>query len=284
MNIYFLKYFYDTIRLGSMTASASENHVTKSAISQGVSQLEITLGIPLLTHRRNTIKVTEEGLAVFESSRALFLQLENLKTKVKSSKSEYEGCLAFACSHSLALSIFPKLYEMFCKEAPKVRLKLIPGHTGSIKKMLQQGDIEFGLVLDNDDLSPFSLDPIYTGKFQLFESCERKKSPIKSCIFPPARVEVFAFKQAFFDQFGFELKTDCEVCSWEIIAELISLNQCVGMIPDYMMWNKEKAKMIRPTSLKLQIPYTLYVAHHYREKLSKNAELFVSLLKTIAGK
>src|SRR5947209_3352520 len=105
MNLFFLKYFYDTVRLKSVTEAARENHVTQSAISQGITQLEKVLAVKLLTHKRNSIKVTPEGEAVFEWSRTIFRQVANLKSRLKANQNEYVGQLSFACSHSLALSI-----------------------------------------------------------------------------------------------------------------------------------------------------------------------------------
>jgi LysR family transcriptional regulator, transcriptional activator of the cysJI operon len=105
MNLIFLKYFHDTVKSKSVTQAARENHVTQSAISQGISQLERILAVNLLTHKRNSIKVTYEGEVVFEWSRTVFRQVEDLKFRLKTNQNEYIGQLSFACSHSLGLSI-----------------------------------------------------------------------------------------------------------------------------------------------------------------------------------
>lgn len=40
LNLTYLKYFFDAVELGSLTASAKANFVTQSAISQGIIKLE----------------------------------------------------------------------------------------------------------------------------------------------------------------------------------------------------------------------------------------------------
>lgn len=190
MNIFFLKYFYDTIRFGSVTQAAQENHVTKSAISQGISKLESYLSVSLLTHKRNAIKITPEGMKVYESSRSLFLNIAELKSGLKSNPNEYEGSFSFACSHSLGLSILSSVLIEYRKRAPQVHLEMLFGHTGLIKNWLKQGKIDLGLVLDNDDLSGLTLQPLYQGAFRIFESISRSpQKRIESCLFPPERVE-----------------------------------------------------------------------------------------------
>lgn len=282
MNLIFLKYFYDTVRLKSVTGSAQENHVTQSAISQGISQLEKMLTVSLLTHKRNSIKVTSEGETVFEWSKTIFRQVEALKSHLTTKQNEYTGHLSFACSHSLALSILPELLAKFQLVAPLVKPKVIFGHTGLIKNWLKQGEIEFGFVLDNDDLSSCSLEPIFSGAFRFFHSCSRAQElPITSCIFPPARAEVHLIKQLFIKKFGYEIKTEMEICSWEVIAKLIDLTSHIGFIPDYVLLSSDKFKSIEPANIELNIPYSIYAAYPLDEALSRNAQFFLQMVKSI---
>lgn len=280
MNLTFLKYFHDTVKLKSVTAAASANHVTQSAISQGINQLEKILSVSLLTHKRNFIKVTSEGEAVFERSRTIFREIEELKSLLKNNQNEYVGKLSFACSHSLALSMLPELLAKFQKSAPLVTPQVIFGHTGLIKKWIKEGDIEFGLVLDNDDLSSCSLELISSGAFRFFQSRLRPKDlPIKSCIFPPARAEVHLIKQLFLKKFGYEITTEMEICSWEVIAKLIGLTSSVGFVPDYVAWSSDKMASLQLANLDLNIPYQLYAAYPLGEELSRNARLFLKSVK-----
>lgn len=277
MNLIFLKYFHDTVKLKSVTAAANANHVTQSAISQGITQLEKILSTRLLTHKRNSIKITPEGETVYERSKTLLRDIEDLKSSCKSSEHEYKGPITLACSHSLALSILPELLAKFKQAAPNVSPRVIFGHTGLIKEWIKQGEIEFGLVLDNDDLSALSLELISTGAFRFFQSKKRKKNePFTSCLFPPPRHEVFLIKKLFLKKFGQELTTEMEICSWEVIAKLIALTHSVGFIPDYVARSN---KSIQAHPLTLHIPYTIYGAYPLNEELSRNAKLFLQITK-----
>lgn len=278
MNLYFLKYFHDTVKLKSVTEAACVNHVTQSAISQGIHQLEKTLGVSLLTHRRNAIQVTSEGDAVFEWSCSILRQVDYFKSSLKASPNEFSGQLTFACSHSLALSMLPELLAKLQKQAPLVVPKVIFGHTGLIKTWIKQGEVEFGLVLDNDDLSSFSLEPIYSGAFRFFQSYSRPKNqPITSCIFPPARAEVHLIKQLFLKKFGFDIRTEMEICSWEVISRLIGMTTSVGFIPDYVAFCSDKRDQICRSDIDINIPYSLYAAYPQGEELSRNAKLFLEI-------
>ncbi len=277
MNIYFLKYFYDTIRLQSVSKAAIENHVSKSAISQGISQLEKSLQAEFLTHSRNKIKITEQGQILFHSCQDLFKKISEIKLSLHPSKTVYQGSLVIACSHSIGLNLLPIILPLLRKKAPKVSVTVYFGHTGTVKEWLQQNKADVGLVIDNDDLSSCILTPLYKGNFALFESKKRKvKKPITSCLFSPDRHEVFIFKKAFKKKYGYELNTDMALCSWEVICQLINENYNVGFIPDYLLLNREKARHMKRSQVTIQVPYTIHAAS--LEPLSKNASLFVQLL------
>lgn len=276
--MFFLKYFYDAIRLRNISEAARENYVTKSAVSQGIVQLEKFLNVPLLTHQRNKIKTTPQGDLLFQSCKGIFRTIDELKLSLQSSLDDYEGSLQIGFSHSLGLNILPAILPMFKKIAPKVNLQILFGHTGNIKQWLEVGKIELGLVLNNDDLSAFMLETLHHGNFAFYESIERDpKEPLTSSLFSPARFEVFQVKKAFYEKYGYELKSDIEICSWEAIANLITSNLGVGFIPDYILLNSTKRSLLRLCKMNATVPYTLHIAS--AEALSKNGKLFAQLLK-----
>ena len=283
INLFFLRYFYDAARLNSVTESARTNHVTQSAISQGISQLEKNLQVTLLTHRRNSLKLTAEGEILFKWSGKLFQQVDALQLEL-TRQTEYTGQLTLACSHSLAFSILPELLMEYRKTAPKIKLKVLFGHTGLIKTWIQQADVELGFVLDNDDLSAFSLLPLHFGAFRFFQSEIRAiDAPLTHCLFPPARFEVFQIKKKFLKANGYTLETEAEICSWEMIARIVQSSASVGFLPDYITLSNDKTSLF-PCNTDLHIPYTLYLANHPKEILSRNALLFTEIASAFFSK
>lgn len=72
---------------------------------------------------------------------------------------------------------------------------------------------------------------------------------------------------------GYEIKSEMELASWELIAKVLENSSSVGFIPDYI-----KTSLLKPTAISLKIPYVIYVAHPYQEVLSRNAQLFLKSL------
>ena len=176
-NILHIRYFYDTVRLGSVSLAARANNVTQSAVSQGIMKLEVMLDAKLLTHSRNRIKVTGQGERLFESARVVIHSVTEMESCLKGDESDYRGHVHFACSHSIAHSVLEGPLMKFKELAPDVKVKISLGHSGIAKEWLKQGKVEFALILDNDDLSGLDFRSIYSGNFEVFQSSKRVQEP-----------------------------------------------------------------------------------------------------------
>ncbi len=281
MNLIFLRYFYDAVRLGGVTESSHANCVTQAAIRQGIAQLEKMLGVSLLTNQCNSMKITPEGEIVYRWGRGIFRQVDELKSQLLD-RGGYSGQIAIACSHSLGLSILPQLLESYRKVAPEVKLRVLFGHTEMIKMWLKQGDVDLGIVMDNDDLSAFDLQWIYSGSFRFFQSGARDPdSQIVQSIFSPARPEVHTIKRMFSEMFGYEVATEQEICSWVVIAKMVGMTKSVGFIPDYLAFCSDRGAQIQPCDIDLAVSYSLSMASLSGERLSRNAKLFLEISASI---
>src|SRR5437870_5477091 len=110
INLTHLKFFYDAVLLNSVSASARENFVSQSAISQGIVKLEHELQVLLTTHQRQTFKLTEQGQVVFEEARRIFTAVDALKERLGALKGEISGDLRFACTNAIAQYFLPLKY------------------------------------------------------------------------------------------------------------------------------------------------------------------------------
>ena len=279
-NLVHLKYFYDASRLESITASAKANFVTQSAVSQGIMKLEQHFKRQLLTHKRNTIKLTPEGKELFSSSKHLFRCIDNVNSTFAEGDHIYRGKIEFACFYSIAVSFLPKALAEFQKYAPHVSAKFITGGPEVIKDALKECRAEFGLMTDRQDLSAYDHELIHKGYFGVYESVKRsdKELPDK-CILGENSYEANALKE-YFKRKGREFHTHIDVTSWEVNVNLILSDVGVGLIPDYLAQVPYRKDLLRPCRLQHDpIPYQLVAAYPKGEELSKNAKLLIECLK-----
>lgn len=281
LNLLYLKYFYDAVRLGTVSGSARANFVTQPAVSQGIRRLEKELGHALITHCRNQLKLTPEGERVFDECRRVFRAVEQLESSLDNGGRELGGELLFGCAQSFASSVlYEPLFELR-RSATQVQPIVMLGHTGLVKQWLRRGDIEFGIALDNEDLSPYDTELLYEGQFRVFCSVNRDRSEaITKCILTRPQRESRSLQRFYEQRFGRRLITDIEIDSWGLIADLVVNNVGVGFFPDYLALHPERQKRIIPCDLGLPpIPYRLFVTYPAREELSAPAKHFIRALK-----
>lgn len=281
LNLIYLKYFCDAVKFGSISASAKANFVSQSAISQGIAKLEEGLGYDLLTHQPNRFHVTYEGQRLFESSKAIFESIKELEHTLFSKPGV--GHIDFACTHSFALALLPKLLRSAREKWPNLHINFRLGHTDIIKDWLKKGVIDFGIVLDNEDLSAFDCEELYQGAYQLYAAASNKSNEDLSFILSEERSETSILKRSYEKKYKKPLPVLMEVSSWEIIATLAEEGLGIGFFPDYVALRRQK--YLKPYPLKIDpIPYKIYAIFPRKMGRNPNVAPFLRLYSKIMSK
>ncbi|MBA3721459.1 MAG: LysR family transcriptional regulator [Parachlamydiaceae bacterium] len=278
INLIYLKYFCDAVKHGSITASARENYVSQSAISQGIASLEKALGAELITHQTNRFKSTPEGLVIFEKSKTVFNSVQELEESLIVEEGVISGRIEFACMHSFALALLPQHLKKVQKECPKLHVNFKLAHTDVIKDLIRKGSIDFGIVLDNEDMSSFESFELYSGEYKLYVSNKIKKYESLPYIISEERVETNSLKRFFKKRFGKEMDVLMEVSSWEVIANLTEAGLGIGFFPDYVALKRMKYLKVVPYKFD-PIPYKIYAIYPKSKKIPKNQLYFLESLK-----
>lgn len=274
-NLTFLRYFMSAAELGSISKAAKKHFVTQSAISQAIGKLELTLGKQLITHEKNRFQLTSEGRLLLEKGKQIFAVFSEIEDAFDEADDIYRGKLALACTHSFALSFLPPHLSQLASHGPKIEFALRLGHTGMVVELVKRGEVDFGIVLDNDDFSDFSSEEIFRGEYRLYQAKKLRKSPLNKFIFSEERKEV-SLVRCHLDRLGIEIQRCIEVSSWEVIATLAEQGLGVGLLPDYIA----RKRALIPCSLKIpSIPYRILAIFSKHHKLSRNGALFLHLMK-----
>jgi DNA-binding transcriptional LysR family regulator len=192
LNLIYLKYFCDAVKSGSISAAARLNHVSQSAVSQGISKLESNLGCTLISHQPNRFKITEDGKQLFTHAKQIFKAIETTEDFLSQDCSR----ITFGCTHSFALSCLPKYLKLANTFLPNLRINFRLGQYFNIKDWIKQGTIDFGILLDNDNLSCFERYSIHQGTYRLYVSKEvEDPSSLSFLLDSEERIETILLKK-----------------------------------------------------------------------------------------
>lgn len=222
-----LLYFYDAVRLSSVTKAAKVRLVTQSTISQAIKKLERVLDEKLLDHQPRKLVLTREGKRLFALAKDLFETLDPFEERLRP-KGEWEGELQIGFSHSLALLLAPRLYEELKKSHPEAVLSPRILHPDALKEAVKAGGLDYALALESLDLNSFECSELYTGKYCLYQ--KKGGKPLKTLFASLERPESLELQKQLKGK-GFEW---VHIPSWELIAEMVSKGLGVGLLPDFL--------------------------------------------------
>lgn len=276
MNILYLKYFCDAVKFGSISASAKTNFVSQSAISQGIAKLEGSLGQKLTTHQQNRFQVTQEGQYVFEKGLEILKNMHELKDNLTVKEGIYTGKVDFACMHSFALAVLPAYLKKAQQLWPDMHVNFRLGHTDIIKTLIKSGIVDFGIVLDNEDLSAFDTREIGQGEYRLYVSNKVEDPKTMGFILSEERLETNLLKTYYRQKLKKELPVKMEVASWEVIANLTEEGLGIGFFPEYVAQKRQKFLKHYDLNLK-SIPYRTLAIFPKSKSIHRNVNAFLSL-------
>jgi DNA-binding transcriptional LysR family regulator len=273
-NITFLRYFSSAGQLKSISKAAKENFVSQSAISQAISKLEVALGKQLITHEKNRFRLTTDGEILLEKSKGIFTIFSEIEDAFNETNGVFKGKFSLACTHSFALSLLPPYLSNLSKICSEVEPVLRFGHTGTIVEWVKNGDVDFGIVLDNEDFTAFHSHEIFSGEYRLYRAKKTAEQVVNKFIISEERREVSLLKQ-YLDDYGIEMRACMEVSSWEVIASLTEQGLGIGFLPDYIVGKRALVPYDCPIPT---IPYRILAIFSKNRELSRNAKMFIDLM------
>lgn len=110
-------------------------HVSPSALSRTIRQLEETVGTPLFWRDNRSVSLTEAGRRFQDYATETLRQWEGLKHSLKNSGAELRGELSLYCSVTASYSFLYDMLNRFRRDHPFIELKL---HTGDAERAVER--------------------------------------------------------------------------------------------------------------------------------------------------
>jgi DNA-binding transcriptional LysR family regulator len=146
MHLESLKLFCDVVRLGSISRAAVANHVTQSAASQSVAQLERRLGVRLLDRSARPLRLTARGRLYYDGCRELVERYLELENTLRQGPAFLEATVQVAAIYSVGLGDMGLYVERFRREVPHARVQVDYLHPDRVYERILDGAADLGLV------------------------------------------------------------------------------------------------------------------------------------------
>jgi LysR family cys regulon transcriptional activator len=150
MNLQQLRYLCAIVDNNLNVSDAAETLFTSQpGVSKQVRQLEDELGVRVFVRAgKRLASITPAGEAVVAAARRALKEIDNLKRVGAEFKSEDEGTLAIATTHTQARYVLPRVVRDFSARYPKVKLELHQGNPMQVAVQTASGDADVGIATE----------------------------------------------------------------------------------------------------------------------------------------
>lgn len=144
-----LEYFVTVADVGTMAGAAERHHISQSAVSLAITELERALGVQLFLRRKaRGIEVTGAAREVLPEVRRLLEHAAEVQSTARSLGMSVSGDLVLGCYPTLTPFLLPAILQRFPEQHPEVTVRLFEGSVADMRGRLLDGTCEMALMYD----------------------------------------------------------------------------------------------------------------------------------------
>ena len=148
-----LKYFLIAAREGSITKAANRLNLTQPNLSRQISSLERDIGKKLFIRSNYKIKLTSEGVLLKKRAEEIMDLIDKTRTEFKSNDEIIAGDIYIGTAETKAIDLIAKIIKEMQNDYPNIIYHIHSGNYGDITDKLDNGLIDFGVLIEPADLS-----------------------------------------------------------------------------------------------------------------------------------
>lgn len=133
----------------TLSSAAAALHISESALSHAVSELEKTVGEQLCVRRKaRGLQLTPAGLFFAERARMLVSDADELVSQLAAERGELTGPIKIGCYTGLATTVLPPVLDGFVRAHPKVEISVEIGADDELLPALFSGELDVAIAYD----------------------------------------------------------------------------------------------------------------------------------------
>lgn len=289
MDIHHLKYFIEVARQRNFSKAAAINHVSQSAISKMIKDLEIELGITLFNRNSKSVQLTDAGLLFFDQAQQVVALFDNLTMNFENEFKLEKGKLQIGLPPLTEATVFAQLLGEFRQKYPLIDIELYEHGSKNIEQQLHEGILDIGIVChiplqeeyDSFALSNDPLKVIIHAKHPLSNRTEIDLKSLENEAFVLYRDD-FSLHDEIINQCklsGFQPKIVFETSQRELMVQTVAANLGIAFLPSRLCAELDSRKIISVPLIEPVIWHQMSVIWKKNRYLSHAAHLWLTFAK-----
>jgi LysR family transcriptional regulator for metE and metH len=137
----------DTIsKDGTLTKAANTLHLTQSALSHQLKELERELDVEIFNRRGKRLHLSEQGYRFLRSSEKILAEIKSLEEDINNYKNGKTGNLSISMQCYTAYHWLPGIIKYYKKQWPDINIQILSDATRRPLEFLMNGDLDIGII------------------------------------------------------------------------------------------------------------------------------------------
>ena len=223
-----LRAFLHVADLGSQSEAAARLHVTQSALSRRLAQLEEGLGVSLFERRARGLTLTRAGERLRRRAAPLVEELDLTAAELRGAGRELDGEVRLAVPPSVGAQLACDVVEQIHAAHPRVRMHVEVSLSGGVRDRLLQGALDLGILYHPTESTQLHTELLYREELTLVsaagagdDACSLRDALGLPLVLPARRHGLRALVELHALRLGRELNVVVEADSLRLLVELV---------------------------------------------------------------
>lgn len=266
MDVRQLQYFYEVAKQKSFTKAAEVLHISQPSLSKMVKSLEDEIGIKLIDRSGKRIQLTDAGEIVFQQAEAVLSSLNDLSNSLYDLMNLKRGTIKFGIPPIIGTLFFPRIMKSFRDSYPLIHIQMIEFGAKKMERIVEQGEVDIGVVLLPVDETKFESIPFAKEKLQVVIPKKHSFSDRQFISLTELKDESFIMFHEDFSmhemiyneclRVGFKPNIAYTSSQWDFIGEMVAANLGIALFPQSIC-QKLNHDHVSIINLNITIPWEL---------------------------
>ncbi|MGA3148462.1 MAG: LysR family transcriptional regulator [Acidimicrobiales bacterium] len=131
---------------GSISDAAEQVHVSQSALSRRLQQLETDLGAQLLVRGRHGVELTDLGRQALEAGRSIVARYDSVRRSIVEQQNLERGIVRIGGGATVTSFMLPAAIASFQSRYPGIRFYVKEAGSSEIAASVVAGELELGIL------------------------------------------------------------------------------------------------------------------------------------------
>jgi LysR family transcriptional regulator, carnitine catabolism transcriptional activator len=140
-----IRAFLTVARVHNFTRAANELHVSQSALTVQIKQLEDALGVVLFDRSRRGVSLTQAGKDVLVPLERILIDTEAIISHTRDLAGLRRGVVSIAALPSVAAGLLPSALQEFTKQHPGIAVQILDIVSEKVIEAVKKHQVDFGV-------------------------------------------------------------------------------------------------------------------------------------------